>query len=56
MENVIAVDESEDLFGDEFIEALGKINMPITKFNALIKLLRDQISGYGTINNCLRGI
>lgn len=50
VENVIAADESEDLFGDDFMDALSRVNMPITKFNALIRLLRKQISGYGAVN------
>ena len=39
-----------DLFSDEFIEQLNTVKLPITKFNALLKLLRKAISAYGRTN------
>lgn len=38
------------MFSDEFMKQLDKINLPISKFNALLKLLRKAISGYGKVN------
>jgi type I restriction enzyme R subunit len=41
---------TEDIFSDEFTKQLEKIKLPITKFNALLKLLKRMISGYGRTN------
>jgi type I restriction enzyme R subunit len=50
IENIVNSDKPEDLFGDEFLKQMDKINLPITKFDALLKLLRKAVSGYGHIN------
>jgi type I restriction enzyme R subunit len=50
IENIINEEKSEDLFSDEFMKELDAVKLPITKFNALIKLLRKAISGYGKTN------
>lgn len=50
IENIVNTDKSIDLFGDNFMRQLNTIKMPITKFNALLKLLRKAISGYGKTN------
>lgn len=50
IENIVNTDKSADLFGDDFMKQLDTIKMPITKFNALLKLLRKAISGYGKTN------
>lgn len=50
IENVVNEKKSDDLFSDEFMSELNKVKLPITKFNALIKLLRKAISGYGKTN------
>lgn len=50
VESIIDSDKVEDLASDEFIQNLQSVQLPITKFNALIKLLRQKISGYGKIN------
>ncbi len=50
IENIVNTDKSIDLFGDDFIKQLDTIKMPISKFNALLKLLRKAISGYGKTN------
>ena len=42
--------DTDELFSDDFIKQLEEIDMPITKFNALLKLLNRQISAYGKIN------
>ncbi|WP_322153513.1 type I restriction endonuclease subunit R [Paratractidigestivibacter sp.] len=50
IESVIDSDGAEDLFGEEMEAELAQVKMPITKFNALLKLVRRAISGYGRIN------
>jgi type I site-specific deoxyribonuclease, HsdR family len=50
IENIVNTDKSIDLFGDDFIKQLDTIKLPISKFNALLKLLRKAISGYGKTN------
>jgi type I restriction enzyme R subunit len=50
IENIVNADEPEDLFSDDFMKQLEGINLPISKFNALLKLLRKVISGYGKVN------
>lgn len=50
VENIVDPHKQVDLFSDEFIEELKKVKMPITKFNALLKLLRKAITAYGRTN------
>jgi type I restriction enzyme R subunit len=50
IENIVNAVKQEDLFSDEFMKQLDEINLPISKFNALLKLLRKAISGYGKVN------
>lgn len=50
VEDIVGDDKSVDLFSDEFIEELKKIKLPITKFNALLQLLKKQIWQYSRIN------
>ena len=50
VENIVDPHKQIDLFSDEFIEELKKVKMPITKFNALLKLLRKAITAYGRTN------
>ncbi|MGZ0051491.1 type I restriction endonuclease subunit R [Brevibacillus gelatini] len=50
IENIVNANKPEDVFGDEFQKQLDKIDLPISKFNALLKLLRKAISGYGKTN------
>ena len=50
IENIVDENKSVDLFSDEFIAELDAVKMPITKFNALLKLLRKAISSYGRTN------
>lgn len=50
IENVVDEHKSVDLFSDEFIEQLNTVKLPITKFNALLRLLRKAISAYGRTN------
>lgn len=39
-----------DLFSEDFIKHLNQVKLPITKFNALLKLIRKAISDYGKTN------
>jgi type I restriction enzyme R subunit len=50
IENIVNADKPEDIFGDEIKKQLDEINLPITKFNALLRLLRKAVSGYGRAN------
>ena len=50
VESIIDTDKVEDLSSVEFFKNVEKIKMPITKFNALIKILDSRIKGYGKIN------
>ncbi|NLV70404.1 MAG: DUF3387 domain-containing protein, partial [Clostridiales bacterium] len=50
IEDIVNADSPEDLFGEEVMKQLDEINLPISKFNALLKLLRKAISGYGKVN------
>ena len=50
IENIIDENKSVDLFSDEFLTELSTVKLPITKFNALLKLLRKAISSYGRTN------
>ncbi|HMM20669.1 MAG TPA: HsdR family type I site-specific deoxyribonuclease [Selenomonadales bacterium] len=53
IENIVNAGKPEDLFSDEFMKQLDEINLPISKFNALLKLLRKAISGYGKVNKVM---
>ncbi|RXI44200.1 type I restriction endonuclease [Clostridium tetani] len=46
---------TDELFGEEFQKQVDEIDMPISKFNALLKLLRKTISKYGE-NNKVKAI
>ena len=50
VESVIDADGPEDLFGEEAVAELKAMKMPITKFNALMKLVRRAIKDYGRTN------
>lgn len=50
VENIIDEQKTIDLFSEDFLEQLNQIKLPITKFNALLKLLRKAIDDYGKIN------
>lgn len=42
--------DTDELFNDEFQKQLDELDMPITKFNALLKILQNQINMYGKTN------
>lgn len=50
VENVINADGPDDLYGEETLKELNEMKMPITKFNALLKLVRRAITSYGRTN------
>lgn len=50
VEDIINEDKTIDLFSDTFVDELSKINLPISKFNALLKLLKKAITEYGKTN------
>lgn len=50
VENIVDEHKSVDLFSDEFLDELKEVKMPITRFNALLKLLRKAITAYGRTN------
>lgn len=50
IENIVNAGKPGDLFSEEFMKQLDEVNLPISKFNVLLKLLRKAISGYGNVN------
>lgn len=46
----IVNNEKQDLFDERFVEELNQMKLPITKFNALLKLLKRAIDQYGQTN------
>lgn len=50
IENIVNDSGPEDLYGDEFVQQLNSIKLPISKFNVLLKLLRKSITNYGKVN------
>ena len=50
IESVVDEHKQVDLFSDEFLAELRAVKMPITRFNALLKLLRKAIAAYGRTN------
>lgn len=50
VENIVNADEPEELFGEELAKQLEEIKAPISKFHALLKLLKQAIGDYGKGN------
>jgi len=50
IENIVNQKEGDDIFSEDFKKQLDEIEMPITKFNALVQLLKKAITGYGKTN------
>ncbi len=50
IENIVDDKKHIDLFSEDFLNELQSVKMPITKFNALLKLLRKAIATYGKTN------
>lgn len=50
VEDIVGDNKTVDLFSEEFLRKLKEVKLPITKFNALLRLLRQQIKQYGKVN------
>lgn len=50
VENIVNAADAEDIFSAEFEKQLEGVKMPMTKFNALLKLLKSAINKYKRIN------
>ena len=50
VENIVNPEKEIDIFSSDFLDELNKVKMPISKFNALLKLLKQAISEYGKVN------
>ena len=50
VENIIDADKQMDFFSEEFLKELREVKLPITEFNALLKLLHKAIADYGRTN------
>lgn len=50
VENIIDEDKTIEFFSEEFAKQLKSIKLPISKFNALVKLLKKAISAYARVN------
>lgn len=50
VENIVGEKESLEFYTPEFVRQLVDIDLPITKFNALLKLLKKAIKDYGKVN------
>jgi type I restriction enzyme R subunit len=53
IENIVNADKPEDLFSDDLMDELEGIDLPITKFKALLKMLRKAITDYGRANKVM---
>lgn len=50
VEDIINENKTVDFFSDDFTKKLSEIKLPISKFNALLKLLKKAIADYGKTN------
>ena len=50
IENIIDENKQIDIFSEDFLKEVQTVKMPVTRFNALLKLLRRAISEYGRTN------
>jgi type I restriction enzyme R subunit len=50
VESIVNADKPEELYSEEFMKQLDEVKLPITKYNALLKLLRSTINAYGKVN------
>ena len=50
VENIVGENESLEFYTPEFVHQLVNIDLPITKFNALLKVLKKAIKEYGKVN------
>jgi type I restriction enzyme R subunit len=50
IENIVNAGKPQDIFSDEILDEALSTKLPITKFNALMMLLKKAISQYGKVN------
>lgn len=50
VESILDAGEEEDIFSPEYFEKLSDVQMPATKLELLVKLLRRQIKEYSKVN------
>jgi type I restriction enzyme R subunit len=50
VEDIIDENKTMEFFGEDFKKQLSSIKLPISKFNALVKLLKKAIIEYGKVN------
>lgn len=50
IENIVSKNNSFEFYSEDFLKQLQTVDMPITKFNALLKLLKKAINNYGKVN------
>lgn len=50
VENIFETQGEEDIFGDSFMTELSDVKLPFTKFQLMVKLLKQAIRDYGKIN------
>ena len=55
IENIVGEEKSADIFSEDFLSELDAFQMPVTKFNALLKLVKKNIATYGRSNK-IKGI
>lgn len=50
VESVLETGDEEDIFSPEYYEKLSDVELPATKLEILVKMLRKQIKEYGKVN------
>ncbi len=50
VESVLEAGEQEDIFSPEYFEKLSDVQMPATKLELLVKMMKKQILDYGKVN------
>ena len=55
IENIVGEEKFVDLFSEDFLRELDAFKMPVTKFNALLKLVKKNIAAYGRNNKVKAG-
>ena len=50
IKNIVSDEKAVDLFSEDFLRELNAFKMPVTKFNALLKLAKKNIAAYGRSN------
>lgn len=55
IENIVGEEKSVDIFSEDFLREIDAFKMPVTKFNALLKLVKKNIAAYGRSNKVKAG-